>query len=270
MGSSGASSPDRRSTSFLIGDELAVDAGSLASSLTLSDALRIRTVLLTHRHLDHIKELPLFLDNVYPSLLERRERPRGGRRGPGGASKDGRRVPVEVGAERRTLSSLFRHILNDRLWPDIRRFRPPMATFFTVIPGRRFTRMGLGIVALRLSHTVPSLGYVFRRGGSAAAILGDTGYRPEVFRALARIEGLRFLSIEASYPSRLPDLARAARHLTPALLERGLAVVRRAHPSLRVLVTHLKPPWAGEVEMELAGILPEVTIARDGERHRLL
>src|SRR5262245_63778615 len=64
LGSSGASSPERRSTSFLIGDELAIDAGSLASALSLPRARRVRTVLLTHRHLDHVKELPLFLDNV--------------------------------------------------------------------------------------------------------------------------------------------------------------------------------------------------------------
>jgi ribonuclease BN (tRNA processing enzyme) len=259
LGSSGASSPERRSTSFLVGEELAIDAGCLASALTLPRARRVRTVLLTHRHLDHLKELPLFLDNVGTERWDRRPR-RGG----------GREAPVEIGAERGTLAALFRHVMNGELWPDVRRFKTPIARFFTVAPGRRFTRMGLSITPIRVSHTVPSLGYIFRRGRAAAAVLGDTGYRPEVFRLLAGIEGLQFLLIEASYPSRLDDLARLSRHLTPALLERGLSVIHAAHPRIRVLVNHLKPPWAEEVARELEGIVPRVTVARDGGRYRLL
>ena len=259
LGSSGASSTERRSTTFLLGEELAIDAGCLASALTLPRARRVRTVLLTHRHLDHVKELPLFLDNVGAARWD-----------PTACSDGGRGAVVEVGAERGTLAVLFRHVMNDELWPDVRRFKVPVARFFTVAPGRRFMRMGLRITPIRVTHTVPSLGYVFRRGREAAAVLGDTGYRPEVFRALAGIEGLRFLLIEASYPSRFDELARISLHLTPALLERGLSVVHAAHPRIRVLVNHLKPPWDEEVSRELAGIVPKVTVARDGGRYRFL
>src|SRR5262245_39152842 len=143
LGSSGASSPERRSTSFLVGDELAIDAGCLASALSLPRARRIRTVLLTHRHLDHIKELPLFLDNIGAAAWGRPD-----------GSPGGRRAPVEIGAERATLAALFRHVMNGQLWPDVRRFHPPVARFFPVAPGRRFTRLGLSIAPIRVSHTV--------------------------------------------------------------------------------------------------------------------
>jgi phosphoribosyl 1,2-cyclic phosphodiesterase len=259
LGSSGSTSPERRSTSFLVGEELAIDAGSLASALSLDQARRIRTVLLTHRHLDHVKELPLFLDNIFSKLWD----------GAGG-SRRARPRPIEIGAERGTLSDLFRHIFNGRIWPDVRRFKPSLVKFFTVAPGRRFTRMGLGIVPIRVFHTAPTVGYVFRRGRSAAAVLGDAGYRPGIFRALARIEGLQFLLIETSYPSRLARLGELALHLTPALLEQGLEVVRKAHPQIRVLINHLKPHWAEEVAEELGRLRPKVTIAEDGGRYRML
>ena len=148
----------------------------------------------------------------------------------------------------------------------MRRFDPPPARFFPVVPGKPFVRSGLRVYAFRLAHTVPSVGYVLRRGAAAAAVLGDTGYREALFRRLAGIGGLRLLVIECSYPSRLEGLAGKALHLTPALLARGLAAVRAAHPRLRVLASHLKPPWAAETERELSALDPPVRIARDGDR----
>jgi ribonuclease BN (tRNA processing enzyme) len=248
LGSSGAASPDRGSASFLVGESLAVDAGSLASGISLARQRRIRTVLLTHRHFDHLRELPLFLDNVYAF------------RGPA----------VAIGAGPETSSALFRHVLNGVLWPDPRKFRPPPATFFTVRPERELRRHGLRIIPIRLHHTAPSLGYLFRRGRAAAAILGDTGYQEAVFRRLARTAGLQFLAIEVSYPSRMEELADLALHLTADKLEKGLAIVRRAHPRLKVLATHIKPPWAARTEREIARLDPRVLIARDGTRFSFL
>jgi ribonuclease BN (tRNA processing enzyme) len=246
IGSSGSASPDRGSTAFLVGKDLAVDAGSLASGMPLEAQGAVRAVLLTHRHFDHVRELPLFLDNGHA---------------------EGRGSPVAVGAERGTLSALVRHVFNWHLWPDPREFG--QARFFAVTPGKPFALRGLRVSAIRLHHTVPSVGYIFRRGGAAAAVLGDTGFREAVFESIARIRGLRLLTIEASYPSRLADLAERARHLTPDLLREAVAIVRRSHPRVRVLATHIKPPWTGEVEEELRRIEPPLAIAHDGERHRL-
>jgi glyoxylase-like metal-dependent hydrolase (beta-lactamase superfamily II) len=165
----------------LVGEALAVDAGALASGLPLAAQRRVRAVLLTHRHFDHLRELPLFLDNVCAARLP----------------------PVAIGAEKVTLAALFRHVFNDVLWPDVRRFRPPPAEFFTVRPEEEFPCQGLKVLPIRLHHTAPSLGYLFRRGGSVAAVLGDTGFHQPVFERLTRIPGLRFLLIEVSYPRML-------------------------------------------------------------------
>ncbi len=250
VGSSGTAEPERRSSTYLIGDALAIDAGSLASGLSLAHARRVRTVLLTHCHFDHIRELPLFLDNVY--------RPKG--------------PPVEVGVTTPTREALLDHIFNGRIWPDVRCFAPPGMELFEVKPGREFTREGLRIAPIRLHHTVPTVGYVLRRvrkSAGAAAILGDTGYRADIFESLAAVRGLDFLLIETSYPNRLPKLAECALHLTPDLLAAGLAIVRKAHPRLRVVVTHFKPGLTKEIERELRRLRPAVSIARDGESYKL-
>ena len=52
-------------TGVLVNDDLAVDAGPLGHALPVSDLARVRDVLLTHSHLDHVAGLPVFLDAVY-------------------------------------------------------------------------------------------------------------------------------------------------------------------------------------------------------------
>ncbi|MGH9360800.1 MAG: MBL fold metallo-hydrolase, partial [Thermoanaerobaculia bacterium] len=116
-------------------------------------------MLLTHRHFDHLRELPLFLDNVYAM----------------GAA------PVAIGCEAGTRRALFRHLFNGELWPDLRRFSPPAARFFEVRVGRTFRLEGLQVTPIRMRHTVPTVGYLFRRGSAAAAILGDTGFSERLF-----------------------------------------------------------------------------------------
>ena len=85
-------------TTFLIDGETALDAGALTETLPLAAQRRIRRVVLTHSHFDHLASLPLLMENLY-----------------------GREEPLEILAPRPVLSTLARDILNDRIWPDFRR-----------------------------------------------------------------------------------------------------------------------------------------------------
>ena len=64
LGCSGAIAKDCRTTSFLIGDNILIDAGTGVGDLTLDEMRQIDHVFLTHSHLDHIAALPLMLDAV--------------------------------------------------------------------------------------------------------------------------------------------------------------------------------------------------------------
>lgn len=62
LGCSGAIARDCRTTSFLLDNDLLVDAGTGVGDLTLDEMAGIDHVLLTHSHLDHIAALPLMVD----------------------------------------------------------------------------------------------------------------------------------------------------------------------------------------------------------------
>ena len=47
-------------SSVLIDDILAIDAGSLASRLSFAEQEKIKVILLSHGHYDHIRDIPAF------------------------------------------------------------------------------------------------------------------------------------------------------------------------------------------------------------------
>ena len=59
-----------RLTCFLIDGVLALDAGSLTASLSLSQQEKVRAILLTHQHFDHSRDL-VTLGPMVPHSLPR-------------------------------------------------------------------------------------------------------------------------------------------------------------------------------------------------------
>ena len=68
--SQGHATSEQRLTCFLIDDCVAVDAGSLALAATSEQRKKIREIIVTHPHMDHIASLPIFIDDLYPTLTE--------------------------------------------------------------------------------------------------------------------------------------------------------------------------------------------------------
>ena len=58
----------QESRGFLIDGSVLLDAGTVGTRLTLAEQRRIRVVLLSHLHIDHIKSLPTLADNLAESF----------------------------------------------------------------------------------------------------------------------------------------------------------------------------------------------------------
>ena len=58
LGAHNCETATTRLVSILIDDALALDAGSLTSSLSIEAQLKLKAVLLTHHHYDHIRDIP--------------------------------------------------------------------------------------------------------------------------------------------------------------------------------------------------------------------
>ena len=79
IGCHGGETPKHRTSAFVVADVLTVDAGSLTSGLTTADQARLTTCLISHAHLDHVRDLPpeieLLLDDRGSSLSDGTKEP---------------------------------------------------------------------------------------------------------------------------------------------------------------------------------------------------
>ncbi|GEJ58031.1 MBL fold metallo-hydrolase [Anaeromyxobacter diazotrophicus] len=246
LGCSGGELGRHRTTCFLLDGTVAIDAGALTSSLTLDELARVERVVLTHSHLDHVKDVPLLAD----LLLGRRAR------------------PLVVHASTACAKTLADSLFNDRLWPDFTRIPDRRRPFVKVVPfhpRRRFRAGGYTVDPVPVHHPVDSVGFVISDGRDAIAVSGDTGPTDAFWKLVNAADRVRAILVETSFPSRLQALADASGHLTPATLAGELEKLDR--DGRPVFLYHLKPAFAAELRRELSALgLPGVRVLARGQQ----
>ena len=66
LGCSGSIAAGSRTTSFLVDDQVLIDAGTGVGDLTLDEMIRVDHIFVTHSHLDHVLAIGLLADSVTP------------------------------------------------------------------------------------------------------------------------------------------------------------------------------------------------------------
>lgn len=218
-------------TTFLLDGETALDAGALTEALPLSAQRRIRGVVLTHAHLDHVASLPFLLENLY-----------------------GRARPLEVVAPAPVLASLRRHLFNGVTWPDFTRLpsrAKPTLVYRPVPVGRPFRAGGMTLVAVPVDHIVPAYGYFVSKPGRAVLFSGDTMPTERLWSQARRLPQLKAIFLEVSFSDAQATVAQASCHLTPCLLP---AELEKAPPRVPVYLYHMKPPSLSRIRREVAAL----------------
>lgn len=220
LGCSGAIAKDCRTTSFLIDQDVLIDAGTGVGDLTLDEMRRIDHVLLTHSHLDHVAALPLMVDAI--------------------ASQ--RTTPIQVHALQGTIDALQTHIFNNTIWPDFSKIPTPDAPFITFHPlelGQTLGLAGKHIEVLPAVHTVPAVGYAVTTGKGYWVFTGDTEINPALWQRINQMDVV-MLVIETAFSNREHVLAKRSLHLSPQVLANELYNIDndKKYP---IYITHTKP-----------------------------
>jgi len=242
LGCSGSIARGCRTTAFLLGEHVLVDAGTGVGELTVREMCAVTHVFLTHSHLDHIAALPLLLDTV------------GTRRA----------APLQVFALPQTLTALRQHVFNNVIWPDFTRIPRPETPMVQLQPlgvGDVLAAAGLTLEALPARHSVPAVGYAARGDGAWWVFSGDTqGQEPAFWQRVnalqAEAPGVGALVIETAFSNQEETLARKSGHLSPAGLARELAQLQ-PKGGFPIYLSHFKPS-------EGATILAEVRALEQG------
>lgn len=231
LGCSGGMGQGEFTTCLRINDQLLIDAGSGLGNLTQQQMLAIKSVFITHAHLDHICFLPMLLDNLFEQLS----------------------MPIEVFALPEVLQALKTHVFNWHIWPDFTQLpssESAVLNFNPIQQGESKTLHDLQIAPIKAQHVVPACGYsVIDAQGRVFCFSGDTLFDQGVSDAYNQIGPIQVLMLECAFPNRLDEIARKSHHLTPKSLSMFIASLNLLPEEL--WITHLKPSLHDEIVDEL-------------------
>jgi len=234
-----------RTCGFVLNGAILMDAGTVGTALTLAEQKRLRHVLLSHLHFDHIQGLPTLADNLAETVQK----------------------PVTISSIAEVLDGLKAHIFNGAVYPDFMKLPTPQQPVFTCRPmeaGKAADVEGLQITPIRVNHLVPAVGYLIRDGKASFLYSGDTYETEEIWKVAAREPNLKAAFIETSFPDEMAELALVSKHLTPALFAKEFRKIGK--PDLPVYIYHIKPRYREAIERQLAALkMKNLTLLNEGQ-----
>jgi ribonuclease BN (tRNA processing enzyme) len=242
LGAHNTESRDTKYMCLLVDDCLAVDAGSLTSSLTFEEQTRIQSVLLTHGHYDHIRDIPALAINLY---LRRRS--------------------VDIFTHQAVYDNLTEYFLNGKVYSEFHKNRlesKASLNFHIIEPLQQYTIGKYQVKAVRVKHSIATMGYqVTTEDGSSFFYSGDTG--DDLSEAWAEISP-RVLFIEVTSDDKWLEAGKQRGHLTPALLKQELISfhgIKGYFP--RVISVHMNPADEFQIRSELKAIAADMGTSID-------
>ncbi len=239
-----------RSVGFLVNDELVVDAGTVASALTLEEQRAVKHILLSHPHHDHIKGIPPLVDNL-SGLVDHQ---------------------VVVISLPSVVAGLQKHIFNDVVFPNFFNLQGLGTSILRAqsLEAKKEGRLssGIRVTPVLVNHTVETAGFVIQDDSAAWIYSGDTHCTDEIWHMAAKIPNLKGIFIEVSFPDSMKDIAMQSKHLTPTLLAQEFRKIGK--PDLPLYVYHMKPIVRDEILQEIAQLdIERVTVLKEGQEIEL-
>ena len=238
---------NRRFTTILVDDVLAVDAGSLAGGMSLESQLRVQNVLLTHRHWDHVKDLAGYGYNLFCG-----------------------HQTVTVYCTEEVRQAVSEYLLNPHVWMDFFNGPDPAHPVYRhtpVDPGTRFAVGPYQVLSVPVNHSVPATGYqIGDAAGRTVYYTSDNGPGCGQFWLAARPD---VLITECTYSNVEAGAAARHGHLYPGALEEALVTFRDGRGYLpRVILVHVNPFFEERVAIEVAEVArrlnASIEVGREG------
>jgi ribonuclease BN (tRNA processing enzyme) len=249
LGCNGGVSPEHKATSFMLGDKVVIDAGTLCNPLTLDEQATIDDVILTSAAADRVADLAQFADNVL------------GRR----------KAPVTVHATQATLDTLKKHLFNGSLAQDFTALpstNSPTLKFKAHAHNKKFQVGDVEFTFVPLKHMLDSSAVLVKLPQGNLVFSGDTGPSTALWDAVNKLSDVRALFVECSLPNSMQKLADLSGHLTPQTMVTELKKLTVS--GFPVFAYHLKPATFGETRKELRALkMRELHLARSGDVYEL-
>jgi len=246
LGAHNCESQNSRLVSLLIDDILAVDAGCLTSTLSFPAQQKLKAILISHQHYDHIRDILTIAMNL-------------------GLQS----ATIDVYSTNSVCEVLTNYLLDGRLYPRFLKLpeEKPTLRLMGIEMLKPATIAGYSVLAVPVPHSDATVGYqITSPGGKSVFYSADTG--PGLINCWGYISP-QLLIIEVTMPDRYRELAIKSEHLTPSLLKQELTSFREIKGYLpSVVVVHMNPRLEEEIEAEIddvaKGLGSSITIGYEG------
>ncbi len=251
LGAHNCESQNTKLTSLLIDDILVVDAGGLTSSLSFAAQQKLKAILLTHQHYDHIKDIPAIVFNF--AMWN---------------------AGIDIYSILPVYEALTTHLLNGKLYPKFLGWPPenPKINFTVIEPYKTEQIEGYSVLPIPVNHSVPTVGYqVTSPDGKIVFYTGDTG--PGLTDCWKNVLP-QLLITEVTATNNYEEFAKESGHLTPTLLKQELTSFRELKGYLpQVVVVHINPELEEEIKAEIAAVAEDlnhpISVGYEGMQLRL-
>jgi len=234
LGCSGGIGEDLRTTTFLLDDDVLIDAGTGVGDLNLDQMKKLRHIFVTHSHLDHITGIPLLVDTVFGTHAE----------------------PIVIHAQEVTINALRAHIFNNIIWPDFSLLPnrdKPAIRYQAMVPGEIYQLGNRRIEMITVNHIVPGVGYRVETDTGVFAFSGDTSTTDHLWQRLNEGEKLDLLFVESAFANKDQHLSKLSGHYCPDTLAADLAKLNHKPD---IYLSHAKP---GDEELILGECQKAIT-----------
>lgn len=232
LGGHGGQAPGCLTTSILIDNILLIDAGAVAATLHIQDQVKIDHILISHAHLDHIKDLAFICDNCFGL----------------------KNKPFEVYTHSTVKNIIKSHLLNDIVWPDFTILPSESNPTITIHSIAEEIPLQIGkytILPVRVNHAHDAMGFIITKNDVSLLFTQDTGPTERIWEIAHTIKNLKAIFTEVSFPDRMLPVAQISDHHTPMTLRKELEKMPKDIP---VIITHLKPNFQQEISLEISSM----------------
>lgn len=227
LGCYGRLAPDYPSSGFLLDQKLIIDGGTIGSALSDEKMNKIEWLLLTHSHLDHIKEIPfLFLSRV-----------------------DDKAATMTLAGIPEVLQELKDHILNGSIWPDFTKIGDPPAFEYKPLELEASHVLGpYTVTPVLLNHPVKCSGFIVENDNTGFVYASDTKTTDGIWKMARGKPNVNNVIADITFPNRMADLAEKTGHYTPEMATKDVEKIGR---KVKLLASHMHPAYLDEIALDL-------------------
>ncbi|MFC2043895.1 MBL fold metallo-hydrolase [Chloroflexota bacterium] len=236
LGTHCAESKNTRLISLLVDDILAIDTGSLVSELTFNEQSKIKWILLSHGHYDHIRGVPAFAFNNSSHT-------------------------TKVFGLPQTLEILTSRCMDGVVYPAFGGspsfLEKPALELVPVEPFQTISLDSYQITTIPVTHSINAAGFeITTKEGQRVFYTGDTGTGLSLAWQYVLPD---ILIVDVTFPNRLSSMALESGHLCPKMLGDELIEFQKIHNYIpRISLIHMMPEFESEIREEATQIAGEM------------